>query len=410
MFKSISILILLLVSISPLFSQWITNHYEEQIFLSDCFFIDSLSGYAAGNNGKILKTTDGGQLWDSLPSGTNVPLGCIYFINKDTGFTGGYYRILRTTNGGESWVTTFPGFSVWDIDFVNDTTGYIVGEFGSLYKTQNAGLTWNKIPGPFYLYTLSCIDFVNDSVGYIGSETLDNNFRFLYKTTNSGSNWTKFALTPCAIRYISASFLNNDTGFFACSEGKIVKTINGGENWLVTASFIEDLTDIQAVDYSNIYLTGTGSTIRKSEDGGFNWIDQHYPNSQNRLEGIYMLNSQTGYAVGDNGLIVKTTNGGGTVEINPTGNEIPSEFKLHQNYPNPFNPSTNIKFDIPKSSKVKLSVYNTLGKEVAVLVNEELAAGQYNLAWNGAGQSSGVYYYRLETEGFTEVRKMMLIK
>ena len=106
-----------------------------------------------------------------------------------------------------------------------------------------------------------------------------------------------------------------------------------------------------------------------------------------------------------------TKAGDNPTSIDPiSNNTTPDKFTLHQNYPNPFNPSTSIMFDIPKSSKVKLSVYNTLGKEVAVLVNEELGAGQYNLAWNGAGQSSGVYYYRLETEGFTEVRKMMLIK
>ena len=96
--------------------------------------------------------------------------------------------------------------------------------------------------------------------------------------------------------------------------------------------------------------------------------------------------------------------------VDPVSNTIPEKFSLHQNYPNPFNPTTNIKFDIPVNSDVRLSVYNTLGKEVAVLINEKLSAGQYDIQWNGNGFSSGVYYYRLEMNGATEVRKMMLIK
>ena len=90
--------------------------------------------------------------------------------------------------------------------------------------------------------------------------------------------------------------------------------------------------------------------------------------------------------------------------------EIPSGYSLEQNYPNPFNPATNIKFDIPKSAYVKIKIYNTLGKEVKTLVNEKLSAGYYEVDWNASVYPSGVYFYRLQTEGYTETRKMILIK
>ena len=94
-----------------------------------------------------------------------------------------------------------------------------------------------------------------------------------------------------------------------------------------------------------------------------------------------------------------------------TGNGVLTEnYRLHQNYPNPFNPATNIKFEIPKSGNVKLRVYNIAGKLVAELLNQNLSPGTYETNWNGDGFASGVYYYRLEAEGFKETRKMLLIK
>lgn len=98
------------------------------------------------------------------------------------------------------------------------------------------------------------------------------------------------------------------------------------------------------------------------------------------------------------------------VGIENPSSEIPANFRLHQNYPNPFNPSTSIKFEIPVSSQVKLKVYNSLGKEVASLINENLTAGVYNLDFNAVNLASGVYIYKLETDNFMDVKKMMLLK
>lgn len=89
---------------------------------------------------------------------------------------------------------------------------------------------------------------------------------------------------------------------------------------------------------------------------------------------------------------------------------VVSSYELHQNYPNPFNPVTNIKFDIVKQSIVKLRIYDAIGREIAVPVNQILNSGVYEYQWNGNSFTSGVYYYRLETEGFTETKKMLLLK
>ena len=98
------------------------------------------------------------------------------------------------------------------------------------------------------------------------------------------------------------------------------------------------------------------------------------------------------------------------VGINKINSEIPSSFSLSQNYPNPFNPTTNVQFSMFNFQFVTLKVFDILGREVVTLVNEKLSPGTYTVDWNASEYPSGVYFYRLQTEGFTETKKMSLIK
>jgi len=104
---------------------------------------------------------------------------------------------------------------------------------------------------------------------------------------------------------------------------------------------------------------------------------------------------------------------------NPTGNsigiininsEIPASYSLSQNYPNPFNPVTRIRYDMPRAGVVRLAVYDVMGREIEMLVNERHAAGSYEAVWDGTRFASGVYFYRLTAEGYSETRNMMLIR
>ena len=91
-------------------------------------------------------------------------------------------------------------------------------------------------------------------------------------------------------------------------------------------------------------------------------------------------------------------------------NVISTDYSLAQNFPNPFNPVTKIQFNIPKSSNVKLTIYDALGKAVSVLLGENMEAGIHSAVWDGTDFSSGVYYYRIEAGEFNETRKMILMK
>ncbi len=96
--------------------------------------------------------------------------------------------------------------------------------------------------------------------------------------------------------------------------------------------------------------------------------------------------------------------------LNEFTKEIPAKFELLQNFPNPFNPVTDIRFVLPKTSIVKISIYDILGKEIEVLVNEKLSPGSYNVGWDASKHPSGVYLYKLSAGDFVETKKMILIK
>jgi len=113
-----------------------------------------------------------------------------------------------------------------------------------------------------------------------------------------------------------------------------------------------------------------------------------------------------GYAVYLDDVMVGRPN----VGVNPINSNVPNKFTLEQNYPNPFNPVTNIKFSIPKATNVQLTIYNSMGQEVKKLVNEFKNAGAYSVDFNASELASGTYFYKLETNDFTETKKMTLVK
>jgi hypothetical protein len=100
----------------------------------------------------------------------------------------------------------------------------------------------------------------------------------------------------------------------------------------------------------------------------------------------------------------------GTTSVSERGKATPTDFSLNQNYPNPFNPSTTILYALPKTTFVRLTVFDPLGKEVETLVSTIQAAGEYEIHWNASSLNSGVYLYRLQAGNFVEVKKMILLR
>jgi hypothetical protein len=100
----------------------------------------------------------------------------------------------------------------------------------------------------------------------------------------------------------------------------------------------------------------------------------------------------------------------GTVGINQNQQIIPKEFQLMQNYPNPFNPATTIEYALIKNTKVKISIYDILGRQIKTLINDFEVAGYHSINFNASNLSSGIYFYKIETDQFTNTKKMILSK
>jgi len=157
---------------------------------------------------------------------------------------------------------------------------------------------------------------------------------------------------------------------------------------------------------------------KRSIDGGISWgadtrltnnsAASNHPSVSVSGQVVHVVWSD--YRDGNAEIYYKRDPTGNVLEIININSEIPNQFSLSQNYPNPFNPTTKIKFTLPKSSFVKLVVYDAIGKEIETLVNKQLNAGTYETEWNSGKFSSGVYFYKLTTNEFTDIKKMVLLK
>ena len=426
--KKLIIIFLMTFVTSVSFSQWVQQQTGITQSLNDICFINENTGIAVGSSGVIIRTTNSGLNWSTITTPTTQNIYSMCFPSISTGYASGYTGyVIKTNNSGGSWYSASDcGINVRSISFINNSTGITGGGGNLMCFSTDGGNSWNPRYTPSS-HAVTGVHFFNSSLLMVCVSDMPGSL--VYKSINTGYNWsTVLTLNNSGmdISYTLSSiyFKDGNTGFATGSHyyyssvwGQIYRSTNSGNNWELTANVGSATGNcINAVhfgDSSNGFAAGTNGIILRSTNGGANWISQ-LSGTAASLNGILMINALTGYVCGDNGLILKTTNGGIT-GFEPISNVTPSDFELYQNYPNPFNPTTKIKFDIPKSSFVKLVVYNSLGKEVATLVNEKLSAGSYEVDWpapsgNGSGYPSGVYFYKLFSDKFVEVKKMVYLK
>ncbi len=390
-------------------TNWVKKSIGIDTWLWDVEFVNPQIGFAGGSAGKLLKTINGGNNWVLIQFPQENEFNSIEKIDPYIWYVASFWgKVFKTTNAGETWDSSNTGTGgITKIDFLNSSTGFGVCKYNAFIKTTNGGLNWtiynNLNNGQNW-----ALDFINENTGFAGGTKT-------YKTTNGGINWdTGVGTAPADIQ-----FINQTTGYIATSSGNVLKTTNSGLNW--TGVFVTNgyLNDINMVN-ENIGFTTSSNTVFKTTNGGLNWFQIRIC-SDNALSVVYFSDTLTGYIVGNNGTIIKTTNGGGEpIGIQPISTEIPKQFVLHQNYPNPFNPTTKIKFSLPAVGQrhsasggfdVRLVIYDILGREVDVLVNEQLNPGVYEAEWNGTNFSSGVYFYQLSINSEQlATKKMVLIK
>lgn len=281
--------------------------------LKDVKVLDANTVVAVGENGSIVRTTNGGTTWTLAASGTSVTLTALQFANATTGWAVGYDRtICKTTDAGATWTNQFSTMSsrhIYDVYFADALTGWTVGRddwsgyIAHVYKTTNGGTSWSltMMGTSSNLYSIS---FVSSSVGCaVGSGGS------IRKTTDGGSSWSgKTSGTTNAL--YSVTFADAQTGFAAGLNGTIIKTTDAGETWSsLTSGTTQGLYAIDFAGPLNGWAVGANGTILTTTDGGVTWRAQTSGTSET-LYGTDFTDSQKGWAVGGSGRILKTTSGG----------------------------------------------------------------------------------------------------
>ena len=417
------IFVVFFLSYASINAQWLIHSTPTDKWLNDIKFVGS-SIFVTGNSGTILKSVNGGLNWTAQSTQNSYDVQTIVFIDANTGFaiSSSQYEsaILKTTNGGTNWVIKLSCnrfMFTKALCFINSNTGYAGGWSFSdtvMFRTTNGGENWNAVRIN-YLAGVDRIQFLNSLTGWaVGGK---NDTSHVLKTTDGGYNWNRMysqAADPF-IYFFAVQFINQLTGWAVGlkPQSVIVKTTDGGATWTHqyhnhTTNW--ELYDINMINENTGWIVGDGGVIVKTTNGGINWRAQTNPYSGNPIFAVRFTGADTGYAVCSNGKILKTVNGGGPVSVSNVSTEVPASFLLYQNYPNPFNPETRIRYSLPRTSLVNLVVYDALGREVQNLVNEKQAPGTYEAVFNASAIPSGVYFYRLTAEGFSETRKMVVIR
>lgn len=414
--KLIFTLLVLQIGIQILNAQWV-QQYQTVLFshLSDVKFVNRNTGWVSGNQGIVLKTTNGGQNWIEQNTGiTNKILKSICVVNSNVVYIVGYFEtILKTTDSGNNWniIKNGPygqGHSYEGAYFINENTGWICGSGSLIFKTTNGGISFDSVNIPVgYLFD---IYFRNANEGLVCGEAAT-----MYKTIDGGLNWQEIPMVPMGLplsNLYRLTFVNSNTGYTqGIYTNKVFKTTNFGSNWDSIAS-VQGAGDTYTICFPNEltgWCAGSDGLIFKTTNGGYNWQQEILPPiSTSYLHGLWFYNDSIGWAVGANMKILNTTNGGSTLVSN--GPEIVAGFKLHQNYPNPFNSKTVISFDVMKKDNYNVEIFNALGKLIQVYKYLNLSPGNYKINFDGSNISSGVYYYKITSSSSSLTKSMVLIK
>ena len=167
------------------------------------------------------------------------------------------------------------------------------------------------------------------------------------------------------------------------------------------------MNGLHFINQNEGWTVGGAGTLYSTANAGLNWTAITTPTNQD-LNSIHSFDGINAWAVGNLGVII--TNYSPSTGIDDENYSAPNQIILEQNYPNPFNPSTKISFNLPAREFVTLKIFNVLGSEVAILINDNLEVGLHEVAFNASGLNSGVYFYVISTKNFTNTRKMILLK
>jgi photosystem II stability/assembly factor-like uncharacterized protein len=324
--KTIHLLFIIILYATISYSQLVPEGWFQQLNpvnkdLRSVTFVNAHIGFASGDSGVIIKSTNGGTNWFQLSSGTTDTLIKITFISMNTGYViGTGSLIIKTTNSGDTWIRQNSNTtnSLTSSSFINDAVGYISGLNRTLLKTTNGGSNWNNLSFPDSLNFYSV--FFRDQVtgwlsAYNQNISLDSSLSIL-KTTNGGSVWfEQFSHRKEYSPFLQLQFANFLNGWVvihndATDYSYIFRTADGGNNW---DEFPLGNSGSWTLYFSNErkgWASGPLNRITRTTNGGVNWINSVAFPTSIEYYSIFFIDTLIGWTVGKDGIILKTTTGG----------------------------------------------------------------------------------------------------
>lgn len=411
-------------------SSWQRVDVGTDMLLNSVFFLNQDVGWFGGGtcpqDSSFFRTTDGGQTWQyiSILPPCDGAAG-IFFINQLHGFVVGGQSSWESTDGGVTWQQFPLGFGNMNaMTFSDSLNGWMVGDYDGfeklrIFHTSDGGANWERQTAPGDLVILSDIAFADSLNGWTcGGATLH--------TTDGGKNWNYQSPLPGhGIDKISALSPSNAWGISVVDVQYARFTYDSGSTWQERIFTLDDQflpEDIMFADslhgwiVGNTFVSGQGLAMSTyhTTDGGATWAEEARGLYGRGLFAVHAIDSGHVWAVGFDGSVVNYGYVTSGVD-DPDGKPVPKDYTLSQNYPNPFNVRTLIQFNLRRSGKIELSIFNLRGERVKTLLDTFTTAGIHRLDWDGTDGvgrvlPSGVYIYRLKATDFSEAKKMILLK
>lgn len=399
---------------------------------------------ATGGAARCYRSVNGGTTWllrnGGLPAQDLYGISALDSLFAVVGTVAG--SVYKTTNGGLNWALVMTGGNFTNgLKMFNANYGVFIGDpasSGQQYQfrvTNNGGNNWYLVPGApvagSEFGVINAWDWTDTNHFWMGSaNTVTNSTNAKVYRTSTGfyGTWSS-ATVPgtggsSGMYYQAVAFVNNTNGIIGSSGANLKKTTDGGVSWtdcavppglglsyaIMNASGLKDGSNTIRISVDS----GGVAKVYRTTNLGTSWVNEPLPiqASANTVSHLVFVNQNLGFGLLGSqsvplGGLIKY---GPTSGINPVNGEVPESFSLGQNYPNPFNPTTNINFSIVKSGFVKLVVYDALGKVVETLLSESMMPGKYTVTYDASKLNTGIYFYKLTSNGISETKKMMLVK
>jgi len=386
--------ILLLLSAGNVSAQW--ENVSDGIGNRPVYSLYNNSSYiyAGSANHAIYLSSNNGTNWS--PAGLNY-FNITYAMTEFGGYlyAATELGVWRTSNNGAYWIVTS----------LNNTTMYSLASNTSrvFVGSHNSGLYYSSGGQGWFISSLTATSIKSLVINGEFIAAGCGNSAGVYISTNNGANWSQTALNNKSV-YSMAMTGNN---IFAGTGSGVYRSTDLGTTWVQT-SLNNELVYSLAVSGSSVFAGTELHGVYVSENNGTTWVQKNEGLLDLTIHSLRIVNNFLFAGASANAVYRRPL--GTLVNVLSQSGQIPEKSSLSQNYPNPFNPATKIAFSVTDHENVRLSIYNSAGQMVTVLVNDNFGPGNYEVKWDASGYSSGVYFCSIITSSFAETRRMLLVK